>query len=386
MGTKDNTYIETYTDKKNLIFLLAWIVYLLSMGFENTSFRISADAILQYMRYAAYALCVVKIVLTKHYDKKGMLLFAFFFFIALVQSFVTGKREICFMLLFLLAAYGVNVSQIFLAQCLTQMFCLLTVWGLCACGLLENLEFYDHGTIRYSMGFIYVSNACFLFFSLEAAWLYFRRKEMKLLEILIILVIWGAIYYATDTRTMTILGLIMALMCYLVRFWNRSWKNTFTKWVCILLSPCIVIFTWLLQFYYNRHSTTKWMVRLNSALNGRLRLAKQAMENYSVRLFGQKITWVGNTVNLNRNKYNFVDCAYIKILLDWGILISILFLILYMYLMYYFWKKEVMEGCMIVFMFLVCGFMLPVLTNIDVNPFLILAGGMFHGKTKVHQT
>ncbi len=373
-------------EKASYIFFAALVIYSLSMGFENTSLRYDADRVLQYMRYMAYGLCMIKIIICRNYDKKGIMMFAVFFGVTLVQALVTGKREICFVMLFLLASKGVQLGQALRMQMLAQIFCFASVCCLCICGVFENLEFYDHGTIRYTMGFNYVSSACFLFFSIETIWLYLRGKGLKISDLICIILGWALIYYYTDTRTMPLLGVLMAFACYFTKFYHKSWKNNLTKFVCMISPICAAGFTWLLQLYYNSHSTTVIMKRLNQIFNGRLNLAKNAMEVYGFKWLGQKITWIGNIENLNRNKYNYVDCAYIKIPLDFGILISVLLVIMYVYIMYYFWEKESMTGIVISVIFLICGFMLPVLTNIDINPFLLMAGGIFHGKAKVHQT
>lgn len=128
------------------------------------------------------------------------------------------------------------------------------------------------------------------------------------------------------------------------------------------------------------------MIRFNQALNGRLALAKSALENYGVTLWGEKISWIGNTSNLNRNYYNYVDCGYIKIVLDYGLVIGIAVIAAYIYFMYCMIEDENRMGCLLICFMLLEAFTLPTLVGLNYNPFFILLGGIFHGKTKVRQT
>ena len=55
------------------------------------------------------------------------------------------------------------------------------------------------------------------------------------------------------------------------------------------------------------------------------------------------------------------------------------------YIMYEMWKKEHLIGCIIMCIFAAMAFMMPI-TGLHTNPLLLLAGGIFHAKTKVCQT
>ena len=112
---------------------------------------------------------------------------------------------------------------------------------------------------------------------------------------------------------------------------------------------------------------------------------KHAIETYGLKLLGDDITWITNMDNRVRNAYNYVDCTYFKVLFDFGLVIGILFLASHIYIMYYMWKKDQLTGCIILCVLSVLAFMTP-LTGLNTNPLLLLAGGIFHGKTKIRQT
>lgn len=371
--------------KKNFIFLLALGIYFLSLAVEYTELSQIWGKWLQIARYVSYGLCIVKIIMEASYRKLETLFFAVILIFAGFESMVSGKRGMFFLLLFLFASYGVSIRQAFKVQIAVQSVCLITVWLLCFLGIFENLEFYGHGVIRYSMGFSYVGFSGALFIAIEASWLFLCNKEVTLAETLLFLAGWIVIYHYTDTRAASLLGIFMAVSCYAVKFWKRSIKNSFMKIVCILYYPVVTVFVWGMQYYYNMHDKTGIMQKLNEMLSGRLQLNKLAIETYGLKLLGSNITWVTNMDNRTRNAYNYVDCTYFKVLFDFGLIMGILFLASYVYIMYHMWKNDQLAGCVVLCVFSVLAFMTPIV-GLDTNPLLLLAGGIFHGKAKICQT
>lgn len=375
----------TYISKKNFIFLLALGIYLLSLAIEYTELSHEYGKEIQIVRYISYGLCIIKILQEAVYRKRETLFFAVILLFAGFESMISGKRGMFFLLFFLLASYGVNLKQAFKVQIAVQGACLLTVWLLCLMGVFDNLEFYRHGAVSYSMGFNYVGFSGALFIAIEASWLFLRDKKITLAETAFFLAIWIVIFHFTDTRAVTMLGIFMTVACYLAKFWKNSIKNKLIKWLCILYYPLLTLCIWGLQYYYNLHNNISIMKKLNEGLSGRLELNKHAIETYGLKLLGDNITWITNMDNRVRNAYNYVDSTYFKVLFDFGLIIGILFLASHIYIMYYMWKNDQLAGCIIMCVFSVLAFMTPI-TGMNTNPLLLLAGGIFHGKTKIRQT
>lgn len=375
----------TYLSKKNLIFLLALGLYLLSLAIEYTELSHGYGKEIQMIRYISYGLCLIKILQEAVYRKRETLFFAVILLFAGFESMISGKRGMFFLLFFLLASYGVNLKRAFKVQIAVQGACLLTVWLLCLMGIFDNLEFYRHGAVSYSMGFSYVGFSGALFIAIEASWLFLRDKKITLAETAFFLAMWIVIFHFTDTRAVTMLGIFMTIACYLAKFWKKSIKNKLFKWLCILYYPLLTLCIWGLQYFYNLHANMGIMRKLNEGLSGRLELNKHAIETYGLKLLGDNITWITNMDNRVRNTYNYVDSTYFKVLFDFGLVIGILFLASHIYIMYYMWKNDRLAGCMIMCVFSVLAFMTPI-TGLNTNPLLLLAGGIFHGKTKIRQT
>ena len=374
-----------YVSKKSFIFLTALGFFILSLALEYTKLSVSMGRELQLMRYVAYALCIVKILMEAVYRKRETLWYAAILLFAGMESMVSGNREMFFLLFFLLAAYGVDLRQAFKVQISIQLACLLAVWALCAVGLIENIEFFSHGVVRYSMGFTYVGLPGTLFFAIQVSWLYLRNQKVTWVETLVCLIMWIVIYHFTDTRTSALLGVIMTVVCYVAKYCTKVMKWKIMKVFCICYYPFVMICVWILQYFYNTNHTSVAMQKLDSGLSGRLELNRLALEQYELKLLGSDITWVSNVENRVRNDYNYVDSTYFRVLFDFVLVIGILFLLINVYIMYEMWKKEHLIGCIIMCIFAAMAFMMPI-TGLHTNPLLLLAGGIFHAKTKVCQT
>lgn len=374
-----------YIRKKNFIFLLAIGIYLLTLAVDYTAIGIQWEREVKLIRYCSYALCILKILMEAVYHKKRTFIYVVILFMAGVQSVVSGKRGFFFLMFFFLASYGVNIKQSLKIQIMVQMVWLVSVWVLCCCGIFENVEFYRHGIVTYSMGFNYVGYPGALFFAIEASWLFLRNKKINLAETIFFLMGWIFIFHFTDTRAVALLGILMVIGCYIAKYWKRSIKNGFMKFFCIAYYPVVMIFVWGMQYYYNRHDQSGIMQKLNSMLSGRLQLNKHAIETYGLKIFGSDITWITNLDNRTRNIYNYVDSTYFKVLFDFGLIVGVLFLLLNVYVMYYMWRNDQLAGIIVMCAFSILAFMTPIV-GLNTNPLLLLAGGIFYEKPKVHQT
>ncbi|MGN0132047.1 MAG: hypothetical protein ACI4AA_06380 [Lachnospiraceae bacterium] len=373
--------------KKNLIFLIGYGIYILSMTLELTPLQDTWDRELQVLRYGAYFLFILKIALDHYENKKTLLLLGLLVILAVVESFISGGRELVFMLLIFLALYRVDVRDALLLQASIQLSCMFMTFLLCILGIFPNVEIFDHGKIRYGMGFNYVTLAGELFLAFSLAFFYLRNKNIKMIEPICIIGIFLIIYFYTDSRTTVVMGIVLSLIMYLMKYIRRPLKDgAFARAFYGGIPIYITLLSWLLQLYYNDHCTQDAMQVLNRILNGRLQWAKQSIEEYGINVLGSDIHWVDNTSNLIRQRYNFVDNSYIKLVLDYGWIVGIAFLILYLYVMRCKIKETNRYACVLLSASLLYAFMTPVLADFRLNPLLLLAGGIFYEKPKVHQT
>lgn len=370
-----------------MLFLAAYGLYICSMLLELTPLQNSFDKGLQLFRYGTYLLCLFCILSESRHNKKRLLLFALLILLFGFQSLVGGGKELVFMTLILFALGSTSIKDAFRVQAVVQLLGMLLIFFLCAVGLFPDQTFFDHGKLRHAMGFNYVTHPGEVFLGVVFAWIYVRKERLTIWETGGIVGMFGLLYYFTDSRTTILLGIGLSIFTYFLKIVKKPLPNTALGLFIYQLAPVyMVCLSFGLQYVYNRNFGHPMMERINRILNGRINWARQSLGEYGIRPFGSNIAWVDNTVNLVRQRYNFVDNAYIKLVLDYGWIIGLLFLAVWLFIM----RKMLMEGdrygCILVWAVLIYAFMTPVLTGFVLNPLLLAAGGIFHGKAKVRQT
>ena len=374
-------------EKKNILFLTAYGLYICSMLLEITPFQDSFDRGLQLFRYGTYLLCLSCILKESRHNKKRLFLFAVLILLFLFQSFVGGGKELVFMTLILFALGSTSLEDAFKVQTVVQFLGMFLVFFLCAVGVFPDQTFFDHGQFRHAMGFNYATHPGEVFLGAVLGWLYIRKEKLTIWETGGIVGIFGILYYFTNSRTTILLGVALSIFVYLLKLYKKPMKNkVISFWIYQLAPVYMTCLSFGLQYVYNRNFGHPMMERLNGILNGRLNWARQSMGEYGIRPFGSNIAWVDNTVNLVRERYNFVDNAYIKLVLDYGWIIGLLFLAVWLFIMRNMIAEGNRYGCILVWAALVYAFMTPVMTSFVLNPLLLAAGGIFHGKAKVRQT
>lgn len=316
--------------KKDLLFCIACILFLLSELFGETAWmaeeaRDSLFSITKLMRYCSYAICCVKIVIDR-YRYKTVFIGCALCFIFLFSWIGSSNRVMMFFLLLYFAAYDVESRQGLRTIYITQTIFLFTLVLLSMFGYATDYIFDPYTRMRHSLGFNWTTTAPILYFFILLAYIYLKQEKIKIIEYILLelLNIW--FYKMTDTRmtfvASTLFLFFFAIEGVLKNRW-KFWKN-FNK-IYYILPTCICMFSLVLHWSYNPENQV-WR-NLNDLLSGRLALGKSAILKYGVSLFGQEITWIGFSLKkdniYNASGYNYVDCSYLQILLQFGILFLI---------------------------------------------------------------
>ena len=116
------------------------------------------------------------------------------------------------------------------------------------------------------------------------------------------------------------------------------------------------------------------LAKLNGFLTGRLKWGRAGIDEYGLKLFGNKIEWVGYDADWERGmKYNYVDSSYLQIALEYGIIVLAVILLLYALLIFTSIKNQKYYLCWLALIILVFCVTEPRLVKLAYNPFLLLA-------------
>ena len=156
-----------------------------------------------------------------------------------------------------------------------------------------------------------------------------------------------------------------------VKFFKyRIGITKFFKKLFVFFPSVICVFAIAIHYFYNPDNEL-WM-KLNDLLSGRLRLGKQGIAEYGISLLGNSIKWVGYSADAVEGTYNYVDCSYLQILLEYGLIFLVMVIAIYTVIIYKAVKNENYFLLWSVIFVLIFSITEPRLMNLSFNPFPLL--------------
>lgn len=183
------------------------------------------------------------------------------------------------------------------------------------------------GTRAYSFGFGYYSIVPYTYLFTVLGYLFLRKKRKKkvsYIELIIILIINYILFRLTTVRiTFYLCYLVIVLYIVLIKLDLFDFRKKVIQLISVLIFP--LFFGGTLWLNYNFTMQNPNMILLNNLMSNRLFLGHLALERYKIGLFGQEIL----TSAEEGNRYFYVDSGYLYSLIGYGILFTLLALIIY---------------------------------------------------------
>lgn len=236
---------------------------------------------------------------------------------------------------------------------------------------------------RNSLGFAFVSFPAQIFFFITCSYLVVRNYNIKYFELIILGLINILLYRITQTRDPFYLSIILLgyltlskITGYKLRLYKIKIFSFIEEYIYLII-PCILgmlLFICPKNIFYI----------LNDILSNRLVLSQNAIETYGIRPFGTSIhfltsyNWLGQITG----QYNFIDSAYVQLLVGNGYVFT--FLLLYFLTVI---NKRVRQNNDIFLLGVLCviaihGMFDPQFILPWYSPFILIAGKYFMTETK----
>lgn len=238
---------------------------------------------------------------------------------------------------------------------------------------------------RFSLGFIYPLETMTFFLFLVICYVYIKGKNFNIKDFILIQVVAYLLYALTDARTsyFLVVGVSILALIYEKTKIENILKKISPKF-CYAMVFALVLSILGCGYFYNKDNII--LSRLNDLLSTRLELMYRAFQSYGLSLFGEKIKWVGfggqTDPALVEKIYNFVDCGYAKMLLDYGIVFSLFVCVGYAIMYKHAIQKKDYILMLAVTMVLLVSIMEPRIVSIEMNPFVLLLGFLFMKENK----
>lgn len=326
---------------------------------------------LRYASYAAMALCILCALALRQYR-----LWPFLIYVAVtgLAFFFSRSTEFMILMLTIGSMAILHRKTLFRVVLIIQAAALTIIPLFAALGLFPNVVM-DTERIRYSLGFTWVTSAPVLFVFASMLFLHLERKRLNGWIFVFLLQLATALFILTDTKMAfftTMLVLVIAVIWWQKPNWLDCLENRWVKLVILWLPVILTVVAMLLAGLYQ---DSGFMGRLNDILSGRLANAAEAWQKYGLSLFGQNIVWTGQGITYKPSMhYLYVDCSYLNILLNYGLVFLLLVFIWCRQVILDLYRRHDMLYLAFFVVILLFSFLEVRLANPLYDPFIIAAG------------
>ena len=357
------------------IYYLGFAIYMMSMWLEmsvisNIAFVALA---LKLARYLSYVLFIYLIVVRLEISRRIMVLLVAIASVVVISTLVSHDKTNVFLMLFFCASMGINANKIL------DLFCklLLSFWVivvlLSRVGIIKDY-IWDIGTRnRHMLGFKWTTTAPILFLFITFTYIALKKGRLRIIESMIFVIVSYWLFVMTNTRLAFALNVfVVVFFCLFGKSINEQKRLPKAFSNLLSLSPFVLcMLVLLLYMLYDPNNVI--MLKMNGLLSNRLALGANAIEKYGLHLFGCQVKWVGWSINTNNSEmYNYVDCSYLQIGIQQGLLVLFVVLLIQSIIIYCSVKNQQFYMCWIVLFILLFGVNEPQLMNIGINIFPVL--------------
>lgn len=336
LSLKKNIGIKDYLDSEG-VFFLSYIVYLFFLILRSSFYYQYFNGILNKLIFLGIAgVLALSVFMKDNVSKKS----AFLAIFSLVFSGVfllrlSGRYELIPFFLLLYCGRNIKFERIARVTAIVSLITLMFVILSSYVGIVPNYvsRAFVGGSIRvrHYIGFRYALYPAGILFNIISMDLYAHHKDLSMKRCACWLLAALFVFIQTDSRLFSIFSVLVILGFFVVSsVSDKLFENRIIQFLMVGSFVLFGSFSFIMTYKYSNGNP--FMRKVNKLLEQRLRLGKEAFRMYKIKPFGQKIDFVGNGLTADGKeivgRYNYVDNFYESVLLKFGYIFLIAFIIL----------------------------------------------------------
>ena len=245
----------------------------------------------------------------------------------LAASITTQRNSLLLTAIFIVSAEMVAIRRIVKTHLISVLLALAFILLMIS---TKQIPDYLYGRdAAHCFGFTYIHQVPYLLFFCMLDYLYLKEKPIRFFEAGLILFMSYYLLRLTTISLVFYLTIITIVLYYLIRKYplisiNRKWVKRLSTYIP---SACAIASFYMMVNY--NPSNPRWLV-LNVFSNGRIRFMHEGFLRYPITLFGQYIEMQGNSAIKQRvGAYFYIDSGFVYSLLGYGLLLTIVAIVLY---------------------------------------------------------
>lgn len=328
-------------DKKNVSHYLDIIYYVILAAFivhvylDNTTFHIPwPNQYYEILRIVIVGFVIFKFGLNSPFSPKILILNLIFWLVLVLGWNKTGYIFLVEIAFFALGAKGIPFRRIALLYLGISIFILSSAFLGAVFGVIPNYVFYDQSAPKNSFGIIYSTDFSAHLLYTVLVYCYIRGKKICYYECGIIGFLGFLIYIYCRARMNSGALIILSILLVGFKFIDQMEKRKSRKSlqilkdaVQILMASSFGCFSIIMIIMTRYFSDSNFILnKLNNWMSNRLSLGQNGIRNYGITFFGTPFDLVGTDI-IRKGSYNFIDSSYVLVMLRYGVLVLLAFLI-----------------------------------------------------------
>lgn len=307
-----------------LLFSLAYYPWVIAWMFSSSLLKdyLYPYAIINYWQYVGVVFLLVKFLLKRKINILSLLATLFFIVVAFVVSYGNGNASFVFYsVLLIFSGADQDLEKIIKHTMILQIICLLITVFSAISGIVDNEVVLSTAgnmvRMRHNLGYIFTTFTPNYFLSIVLEYIFIKKLDLSIIELLIIAFLNIIIYKLTLTRLT--MFLVFFVLIYLLVIKKISYGKFLPK-ISMVSFILLSVISYFLSVMYTPENRT--LNILNSVLSGRIRLSQMGLQTWGVKLFGTSVNWNSESIN-----YNYIDSSYINILVCYGLIIFVIVIV-----------------------------------------------------------
>ncbi len=318
------------------LYLLAFAIFLSEEVLGTTMFQIPGTV---YVVWKAVAIVLVaaKIILFDRYRARSFWFMVCMLAVGALIVVASGYTEALFWIVMLLGAKNVPFKKILQIYLIISVSIVLLAFCASMLDVIQNLQYArDEGyVVRNSFGIVYTTDFASHIFSIILVSFYLLKDRLRIYHYIIAIALAILVYRFCYTRVDVICIFLLIAVFAGVNLWERGHllskkfrtgeKNTLLiRW----FMPIVAGIMFLVTYLYSPDN--RLLYQIDKLITNRLRYGNLGLHRFGLTLFGQQAEMVGHGgVSVDLKDYFFVDCSYIYVFVQYGIIFLLIVLGVY---------------------------------------------------------
>ena len=353
----------------NLLFLIAYVPVLFISSLSTTLYvHVLPSYYINTIILFGMAVLCFKLLITDSYTFIQYMFYTIIAVVLMIATIKSGDKQVIILTAFLLMGKGTDDRSVIRAYFFVSIIVLLFSYFSTKLGWIMDLTYTRNMIVRHSYGIVYPTDFAAHIFYVCCAYAFLRYKKYDFKDVSLLTLIALLVYRQTNSRLDSGLIFILGIAIWIGK--NNKFRRLIN--VSWLMAPLGFIFTYLSTKNFN--SGSDFFAVLDKFFSGRLEIVQELMNEYGIKMWGQKIIehgWGGMGFFINRNiyKYTYIDSTYMRLLLIYGIAACATFILM---ITFFTKKAKDTELLIIVALILFSGIVEQHFIDIAYNPFFIL--------------